>query len=424
MLTRKLVAVSAVAIALFFELHSKQAFADYDAVEEARQRESQYASLKTVDLKTGLYGLQFGTSLKELYAWAAERGMNVLSRVPVIERLVDCSLKKAEQINIKIKFSPSLEMEKDFVGAFWVFLYKSSDEGSFEFGMDDLLGELSGGSFSGNSLGSGWDQGKLDAIREKLKNGGTATKEEWIKGLNEILKTRMRPENYQRAAISRVVQNNFDDESKKLLNNAQDANVVIDSKGLERLNRLILETFFPQQIKPSEALGAKVYATMVALSYAMAKSGDKLVYRSNTREIAESAANLETVLESKYGKPINISNRYGAHNDGISRGTRGINSRERLLLGSDAMDMFSVIFRLIGWTGTPQEEATCWAKNILLIAGGDSEEMGGTPQLLYYDSNEEVQRKIFSEQNVAAGRCRSEIKERESIDLSRKAKNL
>jgi antitoxin component YwqK of YwqJK toxin-antitoxin module len=146
----------------------------------------------------------------------------------------------------------------------------------------DFIGVLDAGSFKGNGLADGWDQGKLDSIRAKLGAGEVVTKEEWAKVLNEILAVRMRLEDYQHfQALQKnpSIQNIFSQtENFALLAKALDPVSVMTPEELEPLNRKLLEAVYPKILAKSPnsyAEGKQAYICLDKATGALIKDDSK-----------------------------------------------------------------------------------------------------------------------------------------------------
>jgi len=125
--------------------------------------------------------------------------------------------------------------------------------GSFLLKADDLEDNLSASSFVEKGLPEGWDRGKLKTIMSKILKK-TVTKKEWAEALNSILKHRMRISDYQLAYRTPFVRKHLDKEVIGFLKRAQDPgeNAGLADVELERLNRALLEAFYPKQIRNAQ----------------------------------------------------------------------------------------------------------------------------------------------------------------------------
>lgn len=120
---------------------------------------------------------------------------------------------------------------------------------SFRFSVGDLTGTFDSNSLSGNGLPDGWDQGKLDTIRERLRKGEPVTKEEWVEALNATLPVMMTAEVYQAIKENSSIQALLDQKTVELLDKALNDRESMTTAMTEQLNRRILEAFYPQQIR-------------------------------------------------------------------------------------------------------------------------------------------------------------------------------
>ena len=125
--------------------------------------------------------------------------------------------------------------------------------GSFLLKADDLEDNLSVNSFEEVGLEEGWDRGKIKAIMPRVVKG-QATKKDWAKILNAIIKERMRISDYQRAYQNPLIKRRLDKEVIGLLKRAQDpnGNSGLADVELEHLNRALLEAFFSRQIRNAQ----------------------------------------------------------------------------------------------------------------------------------------------------------------------------
>lgn len=134
---------------------------------------------------------------------------------------------------------------------------RPAEIGPFKFSVDDLTGNFDSNSLTGNGLPAGWDQGKLDTIRERLRKGESFTKEDWVKALNEILPVKMTAEVYQAIKANSSIQTLLDQETRALLDKVLSDRANMTPKMTEHLNRRILEAFYPQQIRKTQEIEAK-----------------------------------------------------------------------------------------------------------------------------------------------------------------------
>jgi hypothetical protein len=126
---------------------------------------------------------------------------------------------------------------------------ENDESGSFGFSVGDLTDTYDSDSLSGNGLTDGWDQGKLDTIRSRLKKGETVAKEEWVDVLNAILPVIMKEEVYQSIKGNTSLQALLGQDTVVLLDKVMDDRGRMTVAMTEQLNRRILEAFYPQQIR-------------------------------------------------------------------------------------------------------------------------------------------------------------------------------
>ncbi|HNV87290.1 MAG TPA: hypothetical protein PKL97_10080, partial [Candidatus Omnitrophota bacterium] len=137
-----------------------------------------------------------------------------------------------------------------------VFLQMPDDEidglkaNDYQFDEGDLLQPPGERAFSVGGFPDGWDCGKFDEVRGRIRSGAAVSNQDWLAALNAILRSRMSIEAYRTANADERVKGLLDEATRALLEKAAvDANAKLSPEELGRLNSGLLAVFYPDQIR-------------------------------------------------------------------------------------------------------------------------------------------------------------------------------
>lgn len=154
---------------------------------------------------------------------------------------------------------------------------KDKKKDFFKFNISDFKGNFLASPLNGKGLPDGWEQGRLDAVRARSKKVPQEQQEfekwlneirvEWTSALNEILKVRLRAEDYRSIQENLALWDNLDKEVQVLLKKAlQEPLCVMTEEELIQLNRRILETVHPHQLQRRYTYSTSIISTIGVLN--------------------------------------------------------------------------------------------------------------------------------------------------------------